>query len=235
MNVSSSAAATPWCSPAGYWARRIARPLSPCAASWKRPSRICRTLRTQMRSCTSTWTSPPWSWGPSVAATPSEGRPLSAWRAWTLWPQWRSTSRTATSSVPSTRPTGPSPTPWRAWTCRCRPPQPRCLYSRPATPLRTQPRLPPRPSSCWRTGKGPEKCPGSEKVHSEKMTRLVAADVCEIRPRATDCKTPDVPHVHLHNYTHTHTTEGIPRKWRIISFVDRLASRMSTFPTESEI
>lgn len=168
MNVCSSSAATPWCSPAGYWAQRIARPLSPCAASWKRPLRICRTLRTQMRSCTSTWMSPPWSWGPSEAATPSEGRPLSAWRAWTLWPRWRSTSRTATSSVPNTRPTEPSPTPWRAWTCRCRPPQPRCLYSRPAAPVLTPPRLPPRLSSCWRTGKGPEKCPGSDKkkVHS---------------------------------------------------------------------
>lgn len=74
------------------------------------------------------------------------------------------------------------------------------------------------------------------------MTRLVAADVCrlspqsknEIQPRAADCKTPDVPHVRiLHNYTHTHAAECIPRKWRIISSIDRLSSRMSTFPAES--
>lgn len=161
-DICCSSPATPWCSRVGYWAQRIVHHLSLCAVSWKKPSRICRTPRTQMRSCTSTWTSPPWSSGPSVAETPSEGRPLSAWRAWTLWPQWRSTSRTATSSVPSTRPTEPSPTPWRAWTCWCRPPQPRCLYNHPATPLPTPPQLPPQQSSCWRTGKGPGSCPGND-------------------------------------------------------------------------
>lgn len=76
------------------------------------------------------------------------------------------------------------------------------------------------------------------------MTRLVAADVCrlspqsknEIQPRAADCKTtwraPCSYFAQLH--THTHAAEGIPRKWRIISSIDRLSSRTSTFPAESE-
>ncbi len=178
INISTSSPVTPWCSPVGCWARRIVHHLSPCAASWKRPLRICRTPMTQMRSCTLTWTSLPWSLGPSVAVTPLGGRPLSAWKAWTLWPQWRSTSPTAMSCVPNTRPTEPSLTLWRAWTCQCRPPQPRCLYSHPATPLPTPPQLPPRLWSCWRTGKGPGKCPGSDGFTLKKMTRLVTAKVC---------------------------------------------------------
>lgn len=158
----SSSPAIPWCFPAGSWAQRIGRHLSPCAASWKRPWRTCRTTRTQMRSCTSTWTSPLWNSGPSVAVTPLGGLPLSAWRAWTLWPQLRSTIPTGTSCVPSTKPPGPSPTPWRASTCWCPRLRPRCPYSRPATPLQRLPRPPPLPWSFWRTGRGPEKRPGSD-------------------------------------------------------------------------
>lgn len=174
----------PWCSLAGYSVQRIAHHLSPCAASWKRPLRICQTPRTQMRSYTSTWTSPPWNLGPSVAVTPLGGLPRSAWRAWTLWPQWRSTTPTATSSVPNTRPPEHSLSPWKALTCRCHPPQPRCLFSRPATPLPTALLLPPQLWSCWRIGKDPEKCPGSDGCTPKKKkkrkdeTRLITAKMC---------------------------------------------------------
>lgn len=167
--------AIPWCSPAGCWAPRIVHLLSPCAVSWKKPWRTCQTPRTLTRSCTSTWMSPQWSLGPLEVGIPLGGRLLCAWRAWTLWPQWRSTTPTATSSVPNMRQTEPSLTPWRAWTCQCRLPQPRCLYSRPATPPPTPLRLPHQLWSWWRIGKRPEKCPGSDGF---TLNRLVTAIVC---------------------------------------------------------
>lgn len=213
----SSSPAMPWCFPAGSWAQRIGRPSSPCAASWKRPWRICRTTRTRTRSCTSTWTSPQWNSGQSVAVTPWGDPPLCAWRAWTLWPPWKSTNQTATSCVPSTRPAEPSLTPWRASTCWCRPLRPRCPCSRPATPPQTPPRpLPPlRPWRCWRRGRAPEKRPGSDCFALKTMTRLITAKTChyftpvqEQDPAsrwwlsATSCG-PQLIFLHIHKPIHT--------------------------------
>lgn len=75
------------------------------------------------------------------------------------------------------------------------------------------------------------------------MTRLVAADVCrlspqsknEIQPRAADCKTTWRAPCSYFAQLHTHTrSRRHSKEVRIISSIDRLSSRTSTFPAESE-
>lgn len=234
MNISWCSPATPWCSPAGCWAQRTGHRLNPYAVSWKRPLRICRTLRTQMRSCTSTWTSRQWSSVLSVVVTLLGGHPHSAWRAWTLWPQWKSTTPTAMSSVRSMRPTGPSLTPWKAWTCQCHPPQPRCLYRRPSTPLPTLPELPHQLLSCWRTGKGPENCPGNDGLTLNLTTKVchtftpfssTSSSLLLLTVRSLMCP-------HTQYIFCTNTLKDIPRESKLGIIPVPLSSIVSTFPSE---